>query len=139
MPKKPIAAPIPAPIAAGGGYATAPPVDTATLALALLLPLALSVALLTDTVLLFAAVGATDEESMMEVIAGVAPDDVEAASVTEPEAEPEGVGVASAEPGYRTGSRLLTSEGSAWYHDGVLPAESDEAISAAKADELASA
>lgn len=137
MPKKPIAAPIPAPIAAGGGYATAPPVDTATLALALLLPLALSVALLTDTVLLFAAVGATDEESMIEVIAGVAPDDVEAASVTEP--EPEGVGVASAEPGYRTGSRLLTSEGSAWYHDGVLPAESDEAISAAKADELASA
>lgn len=130
MPKKPRAAPNPAPIATVGP--DAPPVETATLALALLLPLALSVALFTDTVLLFAAVGTTDEESIMEVIAGVLPESVA-------DGVAEGVADASAEPGYRTGRRLLTSEGRAWYHVGVLPAESEDAISAAKADELASA
>jgi hypothetical protein len=33
----------------------------------------------------------------------------------------------------------LTSDGSAWYHVGVLPAASEEATSAAKAEEEASA
>ncbi len=32
------------------------------------------------------------------------------------------------------GSRLLTSDGSARYHDGVCPAAMDDAICAAKAD-----
>ena len=64
---------------------------------------------------------------MMEVITGV------------PEGVTDGVGVASAAPGYRTGRRLFTSEGNAWYHEGVLPAEREDAISAAKAEELASA
>jgi hypothetical protein len=46
---------------------------------------------------------------------------------------------AGVETGYSAGRRLFTSDGRAWYHAGVLPAAREEAISAAKADEDASA
>jgi len=44
-----------------------------------------------------------------------------------------GVGVAETEAGYMTGKRLFTSDGSAWYHAGVLPASNDEASCEANA------
>lgn len=45
-----------------------------------------------------------------------------------------GVVVASAAAGYNIGRMLLTSAGIEAYHPGVLPAASEELISAAKAD-----
>lgn len=45
-----------------------------------------------------------------------------------------GVVVASAAAGYSRGRMLLTSAGMDAYHPGVLPAASEELISAAKAD-----
>lgn len=52
----------------------------------------------------------------------------------------EGVGVGvAATTGYNAGNKLFTSEGRAWYHAGVFPAERDEAICAANADDEASA
>lgn len=50
-----------------------------------------------------------------------------------------GVVVASAAAGYRRGKMLLTSAGMEAYHPGVLPAASEELISAAKADSEAMA
>jgi hypothetical protein len=55
------------------------------------------------------------------------------------DADADGVGVGEATTGYNAGSRLFTSEGRAWYHAGVLPAESEDAMLAAKADDEASA
>jgi hypothetical protein len=51
----------------------------------------------------------------------------------------DGVGVGEATTGYRDGRMFFTSDGRAWYHAGGLPAEREEAISAAKADDEASA
>jgi hypothetical protein len=51
----------------------------------------------------------------------------------------DGVGVGEATTGYRDGRIFFTSEGRAWYHAGGLPAEREEAISAAKADDEARA
>lgn len=48
--------------------------------------------------------------------------------------EATGVVVASAAAGYNRGRMLLTSAGMEAYHPGVLPAASEELISAAKAD-----
>jgi hypothetical protein len=52
-----------------------------------------------------------------------------------------GVGVAVAETttGYSDGSAFFTSEGRAWYHAGGFPAAREDAISAAKAEDEASA
>jgi hypothetical protein len=53
--------------------------------------------------------------------------------------EEEGVGVGEATTGYKDGRTFFTSDGRAWYHAGGLPAEREDAISAAKADEEARA
>jgi hypothetical protein len=52
-----------------------------------------------------------------------------------------GVGVAVAETttGYSDGRAFFTSEGRAWYHAGGFPAAREDAISAAKAEDEASA
>jgi hypothetical protein len=50
-----------------------------------------------------------------------------------------GVGVAEATTGYNEGRASFTPEGRAWYHAGGLPAAREDAISAAKAEEEASA
>jgi hypothetical protein len=50
-----------------------------------------------------------------------------------------GVGVAETAAGYMTGRRLFTSEGRAWYHAGVLPAWNEDASCAANSDDDASA
>jgi hypothetical protein len=53
----------------------------------------------------------------------------------------DGVGVAVAETttGYSDGRAFFTSEGRAWYHAGGFPAAREDAISAAKAEDEASA
>ena len=78
-----------------------------------------------ETVELLAPVGAALTETAVEEGVGVA--------------EATGVVVASATAGYSWGRMLLTSAGSDAYQLGVLPAASDEAIWAAKAEEEARA
>lgn len=122
IPRKPSAAPTPAPSAAPG-YDAALAVATAGAEL-----LADSVGVCTPDMVV--ALRPT-EDGLIVPADDMSIDDEDGVGV--------GVGVAETAAGYMTGKRLFTSEGRAWYHAGVLPAWKDEASCAANSEDDASA
>lgn len=118
MPMKPMTAPMPAPIAAE--FSDAAPVAAAGADERAALPEAERVGAWTvETDVEFAPVGrALIDGATYELLL---------------DADGVGVGEAAA-TGYTAGSSDLMSAGRFWYHAGVLPAASDEAICAANAD-----
>jgi hypothetical protein len=129
IPRKPTTPANPAPKATR--VCDAAPVDSGSAdAVALPLPLADRVAEWTEeTVVLFEPVGIALTELMLALALALALGVTRGAGVVE----------ASVAAGYSWGRMLLTSAGSDAYQPGVLPASSDEAMSAAKAEEEASA